>query len=67
LNPLKCGLNVPQLGGFVFVDGEFGLSLGTDLGARLKAVVKVLGGHVGARDQTTALLGDALQELSALS
>jgi hypothetical protein len=50
----------------VFVHGELGLSLGTDLGARLKAVVKVIGGHVGARDQAAALLGDALEESSTL-
>ena len=49
----------------MFVHGELVVALGNGLGPVIKTAHIVLRRHVGARDQATALLGDALQKLSA--
>jgi hypothetical protein len=66
MNAFQCGCQVSQLGGFVFVHGELVIAFGNGLGAVIQAAYIVFCGHVGARDQAAALLGDALQELRAL-
>jgi hypothetical protein len=50
----------------VFVHGELVIALGNGLGPVIQTAHIVISGHVGARDQVTALFGDALQQLRAL-
>jgi hypothetical protein len=66
IHAFQCGFDVSQLGRFVFVHGELVVALGYGLGLVIQAAYIVLSGHVRARNQTAALLGDALQQLRAL-
>jgi hypothetical protein len=62
---LQGQLNVLQLFGFVFVDGEFHIALVIALSVVILQVVKVRVGHIRAVDFAAALLLDTRKQLLA--